>query len=204
MKIKPFYIVIIILIAAIAVIWLSAHKKAPAPVNSQGENLAGLQTGDAPWIAETDHLKDRLSAIGLPALNQEGTALHTHQHLDIFVDGKPVAVPAFIGINEAAGFISEIHVHDDTQVIHVESPVVQTFTLGQFFDIWGVRLTADCIGGYCTTTNKTLKSFVNGTLVTGNPRDIQLTAHEEIVLTYGTDAELPNPIPKTYSFAPGL
>jgi hypothetical protein len=29
-------------------------------------------------------------------------------------------------------------------------------------------------------------------------------AHEEIVVTYGTAAELPDPIPSSYTFPPGL
>src|SRR6185369_1120909 len=80
-----------------------------ANIDSSSKDLPGLQTGNAPWAPELDHLKERLTAIDLPALAQEGTTLHIHQHLDILVDGKPVAVPAGIGINEAQGFISPIH-----------------------------------------------------------------------------------------------
>ena len=77
--------------------------------------------------------------MGLPALTAEGEALHTHQHIDIYVDGQPVVVPAYIGINATEGFLSPIHTHDSTGIIHVESPTVRDFTLGEFFDVWGVR-----------------------------------------------------------------
>jgi hypothetical protein len=74
--------------------------------------LPGLQTGPAPWGANTADLAARLRAIGLPPLSAtEGTAVHIHQHLDIYVDGRPVPVPALIGIDPAVGF-APLHVHD--------------------------------------------------------------------------------------------
>ena len=168
------------------------------------DTLPGIQIGNAPWQPEIDNLKGRLDAIALPALFEEGSALHTHQHLDIFINGKSVAVPADIGVNELQSFISPIHTHDYSAVIHVESPTIQTFTLGQFFDIWGVRLSENCIGGYCSDNQKNLKVYVNGKLVAGNPRLLELSEHQEIAVVYGDDAETPNPIPSTYSFGQNL
>lgn len=179
---------------------LGSHTTKPK-INTN--NLSGIQTGNAPWPVELDHLRDRLSAMGLPALSQEGTVVHIHQHLDIFIEGKSISVPAGIGINNAAGFISPIHTHDDAAIIHVESPTMQAFTLGQFFDIWGIRFTEQCIGGYCSQGDKTLKVFVNGNLFNNNPRQIELQQHQEIVVTYGTSKDLANPIPSTYVFPVG-
>ncbi len=189
----------------IALFWIGKNAAHPQPnVNINPDTLAGIQTNLGPWIAEKNRLQERLNAIGLPALTTEGEALHTHQHIDVFVHGQPVTVPAEIGVNEIANFISPVHTHDPTQVIHVESPVVQTFTLGQFFDIWGVRLTAQCIGGYCQTGDNTLKVFSNGTLVTGDPRMLELTAHQEIAVIFGTSTETPSTIPSSFKFDPGL
>jgi hypothetical protein len=180
--------------------YYTSHK-AEAPVTvTDATVLPGVQTSEAPWIAEVSQLRNRLNVLGLPALTEEGQALHIHQHLDIFVHGKVVPVPTDIGINHAEGFISPIHVHDTTNIIHVESPVVQTFTLGQFFAIWGVRLTNKCIGGYCTDGTNTMKVFVNGTPYTSDPVNLALAAHQEIVITYGTDAEIPNPVPSSFTF----
>jgi hypothetical protein len=165
--------------------------------------LSGLQTGPSPWTTSIDGLKDRLAAIGLPALSQEGTALHIHQHLDISINGASVPLPAGIGINETAGFISPIHVHDSTGIIHVESPTIQTFTLGQFFDIWGVKLTPTCIGGYCSSETASLRIYINGKIYQGNPRDLELAAHQEIYIFYGTSQELPKIIPSSYQFPAG-
>ena len=175
----------------------SAEKAAAVRV------LPGLQTGEAPWEAEIPNLLARLKAINLPALHEEGNALHIHQHIDIFVDGKPVTVPKDIGINYDERFISPLHTHDRTGIIHVESDKVQDFTLGQFFDVWGVRLTKDCLGGYCAKGSETLRVFSNGKPVTGDPRRLVLTAHQEIAIVYGPEKSSVA-VPSSYKFDEGL
>lgn len=204
-KNKTIYLIAgLIIIIAVALI-LSSGNGTPKPAaNIDPNNLAGIQKGSAPWLPELNYLKDRLAAIGLPALSEEGSALHIHQHLDIFIDGKPVSVPAGIGINEKSGFISPVHTHDPDAIIHVESPIIRTFTLGQFFDIWGVRFADQCLGGYCNDGTKTLKVYVNGNLISGDPRQIKLEERQEIVVTYGTDKDLSSPIPSSFIFPPDL
>jgi hypothetical protein len=165
-------------------------------------NTRELQTSLAPWPAEIAHLSSRLSAIGLPALSQEGTALHIHQHLDIFIHGKAIPVPAGIGINQQAPFISPIHTHDTSGVIHVESPTLQTFTLGQFFDIWGVRFNQNSVGGYTNDGSSILTLYINGQKFVGDARTIELASHQEIVITFGTTAEQPQ-IPSSFKFSSG-
>ena len=197
-------IVIIVLIFGI-----KASLKPPTDISATttlvntpatGSGLPGIQISLTPWAPEISHLSQRLATIGLPALAQEGTALHIHQHLNIIIHGQAVAVPAEIGINQFAGFISPIHVHDTSGVIHVESPTIQKFTLGQFFDIWGVRFTQDAIGGYSTDANLSMQVYVNGKKVDGAFRDIELTAHQEIAIVFGTVQEAPKDIPATYNF----
>jgi hypothetical protein len=167
--------------------------------------LADVLSGPAPWPANTDKLKARLSALGLPALSAEGTTLHIHQHLDLYVNGTKQVVPAQIGIITSPQVVfSPLHTHDTSGIIHVESPTVRSFTLGEFFDVWGVRFTPTCVGGYCNQGDKTLRVYVDGQLATGNPTWLKLFAHEEIVVTYGTQAQLPDPIPSSYTFPPGL
>ena len=202
-KIKTIYIGRMVTIATIvSFLILSCTPVKPADNLNPGA-LPGLQTGPAPWPAEINQLRQRLQDINLPALSTEGEVLHIHQHLDISIDGKPVQVPADIGINETQGFISSIHTHDLTGIIHVESPTIQVFTLGQFFDTWGVRFTAYCIGGYCNTPDKSLKVYVNGKLSSADPRDIVLEDHEEIFVFFGSADEVPVQIPSTFSFPPG-
>lgn len=194
----------LILLVIILLAWnpLFGTKTVTTTLNDPN-GLPSIQIGELPWLPDVKNLRQRLAAIGLPALPTEGNALHIHQHLDLFINGKLTPIPADIGVNEIARFIAPIHTHDTTGVIHVESDRIQDFTLGQFFDIWGVRLTKDCIGGYCTNATSTLKMYINGSLVTEDPRKLVLTSHQQIVLMYGTEADMPRVIPSSYSFPPG-
>ena len=197
--------VAIIIVFPLSIVSCNSQKPVEPVLNVNPETLTAIQRGDAPWPPGTS-LKKRLRGIGLPALTREGTVLHTHEHLDIFVAGKPVLVPSDIGISNAAwftAFTAPIHTHDETGIIHVESPTSRTSDLGQFFDIWGVLFTKDCIGGFCSQGDKNLEVFVNGNMFQGDPRTIELKDHEEIVVTFGTSEELPNPVPSSYAFPPG-
>lgn len=197
------YSIGLVIVILIGLFWLGYRNSRKITVNINPETLTGIQKGSTPWLPELKNLKERLQEINLPALIQEGTALHTHEHLDIFINGQKIIVPADIGVNDAAGFSAPIHTHDETAIIHVESPIVRTFNLGQFFDIWGVLLTKNCIGGYCTNGNQDLKVFVNGSLFQGDPRIVELKNHEEIVVTFGTSQELPKLIPSSFNFPAG-
>jgi hypothetical protein len=171
------------------------------PIFGSMTSLPGVLTTPPPWPANTDKLQQRLRAIGLDPLTAEGQVVHIHQHLDVFDSGHRVAVPAYIGIDPSQQFIAALHTHDPTGIMHVESPVVADYTLGQFFAVWGVRLDDRCIGGLCTSGAKRLRAWVNGKAVTVDPTRIILAEHQEIVLAYGTTAQAPDPLPKTYDFA---
>ena len=192
-----------VLVAGIGGLAVSAANRDRQPATSPGP-LAGLQTGPAPWGANTADLAERLRAIGIPALSpMEGTAVHIHQHLDLYVDGRKVLVPAGIGIDPAVGY-APLHTHDPSGVIHVESPTVRTYTLGEFFAVWGVRITPSCLGGYCAGGGRQLRLFVDGRADRGDPTTLALEPHQELVVAFGTAAQLPSPIPSTYQFPPGL
>ena len=158
---------------------------------------------NAPWGANERGLRQRLAAIGLPALAREGVLVHTHEHLDLYLNGKHVAVPANVGIGSDPRYYSPLHTHDRTGILHVESPTNTTYTLGQFFGVWGVRLSSACIGDFCADGDKALLAFVDGRRVPGDPAKIPLRRHDEIVLAYGTRAQLPKKIPAKYDFPGG-
>ena len=164
-------------------------------------SLPGVLTTPPPWPANGDKLQLRLRAIRLDPLTQEGQVLHIHQHLDLFAEGRRVTVPANIGIDPAGAFLSALHTHDDSGIMHVESPTAAQFTLGQFFAVWGVRLDARCIGGRCARGSRRLRAWVDGKPVAADPTRIILDQHQEIVLAYGTAAQVPDPLPKSYNFA---
>ena len=192
-------------ITVLIVLFLSAlvRQGETAEKTAVSMNLPGLQTGAAPWSAEIPNLLPRLNAIKLPALSAEGTTLHIHQHLDILINGKPVTVSSGIGINEFAGFISPLHTHDLTGEIHVESDEVRDFTLGQFFDVWGLRFTQSCIGSYCADGTHSLRVYSNGNPVSGDPRMLLLSPRQEIAIVYGPAKTKPT-VPSSYRFPPGM
>jgi hypothetical protein len=106
-----------------------------------------------------------------------------------------VTLPALVGINDNS-YITEVHTHDRSGVIHVESPNQRTFKLGQLFGEWGVKLTANCVANYCGH----LKWWVNGQQITGDPAELNLRAHQEIVIAQGPP---PLVVPKSYKFPAG-
>jgi hypothetical protein len=119
---------------------------------------------------------------GIRCDNMEGSVEHIHTHLQLVDRGRQVAVPAYVGMPRPLGScLYWLHTHATDGIIHIESPVVRPFTLGQFFDVWGQplsRTTADSVrarGGSLSIT-------VNGRAYTGDPRAIRLRDREEIVI----------------------
>jgi len=137
-----------------------------------------------------------------PAWNQAGSAViggigcarnenyHVHTLLSIYRNGVRLASPDSIG--RGGGCTYELHTHDGAGVIHVETDVPKTFTLGQWFTLWGQPLGTDAVAGlagpvsYYVIENETITRY------TGNPADIVLAGRKEIVIITGAPpAELP-------------
>lgn len=146
---------------------------------------------------------------GISCDSNEQTLFHFHTHLTIFINGKPRQVPYGIGIAQAqtqstsqGAFVNRgscfywLHTHAADGIIHIESPVQRTFTLGNFFDIWGVRLGPDQVG----SASGRVTAIFNGRHFIGNVRDIPLDAHSQIQLEVGT----PLVTPLTISFPAGI
>lgn len=67
----------------------------------------------------------------------EGQAEHIHVHLALYRNGKPIVVPAFVGIPFNQGIAGSacfywLHTHATSGTVHVEAPAAGTYTLGQF------------------------------------------------------------------------
>jgi hypothetical protein len=158
--------------------------------------LPGIRKTKAPWPPEYRYLADRLAPLDLTTLGgHSGLVLHFHAHIDIFVDGKKVKVPASVGINPGAGYLTELHTHDASGVIHIEAQKSRDFTVGQFFAEWAVYLDSNSIGGYPGMT-----WYLDGKQQTGNPAGLVFKPHQEIAFVVGTP---PAQIPSSYKFAPG-
>jgi hypothetical protein len=155
-------------------------------------DLAGMLTTDAPWPNNTEQLSDRLRVLGLPGVSE--VVNHLHVGLSIFINGEPVPIPAEIGLSQTA--FSPIHTHAEDGILHVEADDPDYVPmLGQAFDVWGVRLTGDCIGGHCVGADNELRVFVDGEEFTGDPRTLVLEDNVRVVIAFGSEDQLPDPIP---------
>jgi hypothetical protein len=122
---------------------------------------------------------------GIRCDTMEGAVQHIHTHLQIFNRGRSVEVPAQIGIMQISGCLYWLHTHANDGIIHIESPVMRTFTLGQFFDVWDQSLNRTQAASARAPRGHVLRVTVNGRLWKGNPRAIPLRDHEEIVIQNG-------------------
>jgi hypothetical protein len=166
----------------------------PSSNIASGDAAGADQAGQGslpPWPAPSDP-SSGLQLAGLTLNTMEGAAQHFHPHLDLFDDGQAIQVPAGIGIQgfdpttDGGTAYSPIHTHTDDGIIHVESPDQNaTYTLGQFFDLWGVPLSDQQIGGLNVDSSNVLCAYVNGQLFSGDPATIQLEPAQEIELYFG-------------------
>ena len=141
---------------------------------------------------------------GIACERQEQVVYHIHAHLAIYVNGQARTVPLGIGIPSAqteptqdGPFVVSgscfywLHSHATDGILHVESPSQRTYTLGNWFDIWGQPLSASRVGPDAGPVT----AYVNGKRYTGDPRAIPLQAHAVIQLDVGTDVP-----PQPYTF----
>jgi hypothetical protein len=119
---------------------------------------------------------DREGLLSIYLTGHENVAMHIHQRLKILVDGVEVKVPANIGITPD-GRMRVIHTHDETGVIHVESPRYAEFTFGDFLKIWGKSLNSTCFDRYCGK----IRFTANGVEVI-DPLNYVLRDRDELVL----------------------
>ncbi|GGV50664.1 hypothetical protein GCM10010277_45460 [Streptomyces longisporoflavus] len=124
------------------------------------------------WPAPKD-VPERVRAAGLEMLDSEAMDMHIHTTLKVYSGGRPVTVPADIGIDRSGPKprYSPLHTHDTTGTLHVESEEWRDFTLGQFMTEWGV-----------STAQKKCRGDVGGRALAGDPSRIVLRDGETITL----------------------
>jgi hypothetical protein len=158
---------------------------------------------------------------GVPCDRGEHTQVHYHSALQIMYQGTVVDLPSTVGIlgdPTAPTCYYWLHVHaGQPNVIHIESPANDTFTLGQFFAIWNswanatghpaVALSATQVATYKLTPGQTLNMYIDlqdgkgAQPYTGNPNAIPLKAHEVITLEIAPPVVNP---PPAFTFTSGL
>lgn len=105
----------------------------------------------------------------------QNLALHIHPILTITVDGEQEPIPANLGVSPDC--MAELHTHDSTGQIHVESVVAgKTHTLRDFLAVWDKEIERE---GY------TLHATVNGEPVE-DPVMLTLRDHDQILLSYAS------------------
>jgi hypothetical protein len=179
---------------------LGTLTAAPAPGTVGPENVP---IPSAPALAGTSAATAGQAIDGISCQTSEQTVFHIHTHLTIFVNGQQRQVPPAIGIpgavaqqTSAGPFIGSgtcfywLHTHAADGIIHIESPVERTYTLGEFFDEWGQPLGPGQVG---PATGK-VTAIVNGKVFKGNPRDVPLGSHEDLQLDVGTPLIAPETI----------
>jgi len=179
-----------------------------------GSKDGSKAAGDAPtWPAPPDPMKLTKQA-GLVPEQAEYLQYHVHAHLDVFFNGEPIVVPAGIGIDTSnpnvvsdtrgVGLkqpceepcISPLHTHATDGILHTETKTPQPNQLGQLFTQWAVRLTKNCVGGYCKPAVP-IKIYVDGKVETGDPTQIELKNLREVAVVIGTPpATIPEEFPR--------
>jgi hypothetical protein len=172
----------------------SVLGKLGSPGSSGPLGPEGVPVPQAPNLAGAGSAEPASARDGIECLAAEQVLFHIHAHLTVFVNGGARRIPYGVGISRAlltvtpAGpYVGDgtcffwLHTHAADGIIHIESPVAHTFTLGDFFDVWRQKLGPDQVG----PSTGPVTSLLDGRVYRGNPRDIPLTAHAQIQLEVG-------------------
>ena len=178
----------------LAAVLVSAAFVAPPKPGPLGPERVPVP--QVPILAKPKALHLGQTIDGIKCELSEKVAFHIHAHLAIFVDGKQKQIPYGIGIGpplrgvntRTGAFVTQgacfawMHTHAGDGIIHMEAPKQITFTLGEFFDIWGETLASAQVG----PAHGKVTALVNGKVVPGDPRAIVLEDHELVQLDVGS------------------
>jgi hypothetical protein len=161
--------------------------------------IVAVATGIGVAVASSKFLSGSSAA----ALTIDGIQCNAAEQLVfIYINSQPYTVPSQVGIVPGK-CIYWLHTHDDSGIIHIESPVTRNFTLGQFFDIWKQKFSNVQIFDNIANATNAMSVYVNGNKINGdtNYRNINLNEHDQIAIVFGRP---PSTIPSTYNFQKGL
>jgi hypothetical protein len=118
---------------------------------------------------------------GVPCLTSE--KYHVHMVVSIYRNGTRLALPAGLGLT---GCAYELHTHDSSGIVHLEAESQRTFTLGQFFSVWGQSVSSSSVAGISGQAWFYTIDSGKVTPFTGNPATIQFAPSREIAIVIGT------------------
>ncbi len=174
----------------------------PAP-NPGTNGFEGVPIPAVSPLAGTSSAASGGKVDGIRCQRSEKLIFHIHSHLTIFVNGQQRQVAGGVGIPGSREVTSPqgpvanggncfywLHTHAPDGIIHVESPIHRTYTLGNFFDEWGLPLGPSVLG----PDQGHVVAIYNGKLYESNPRDIPLNSHAQIQLEIGKPLVAPEKI----------
>lgn len=189
------YLLLAGLIVASGVTALASSRSSGSSVGPEGVviyRVADLAS------ASTTRSGSSVDGIACDTLAKEVVKYHIHTHVVVYVNGHMERLPGGIGITKpalvekyATGDFYDVgiydclywlHTHVADGIIHVESPTRQSFTLGQFFDIWRQPLGPSQVG----PAKGSVVVFENGKRIQGNPRTTPLLKQGNIQIDVGT------------------
>jgi serine/threonine protein kinase len=128
---------------------------------------------------------------GIPCQNHLST-YKAYFHLAITDAGKPVTVPAGIGVNPDPLCFYWLH-SAGGGLDHVTWPTPYSPPLGDFFDIWRQPLSRTQVAGAKVGPGQSMKVYLNGKLYSGDPRAIRLTPFAVVDIQIGPPFHHPRP-----------
>ncbi len=162
------------------------------PTIAAGPEDVAPETGAPLASAATTEPGSVVDDIQCESLQQ--LAYRDYAHLLVYVHGHPESLPGAIGLLQprtvqgTAGISYSsgqctywLFTSAADGVIHVESPIPNRFTLGDFFDVWNQRLGTGRVAG----ARGRVTAFVDGHRWRRNPRLIPLEEHSSIQLDVG-------------------
>jgi hypothetical protein len=173
-----------------------------------GSSPSRSSTSIAPLLAPISTAVTGQTIDGIQCQPEEQFVVHIHAHLAIFVNKSARTVPDGIGImpprNEQSANQGPVvttgscfywlHAHTADGLIHVESPVQRAYTLGEYFDIWGVPLDHSHVG----PASGTVIAYLNGRPYSADVRTIPIDTHAMIQLDVNGDVP-----PVSFTFPAG-
>lgn len=126
---------------------------------------------------------------------------HRHALISIYNNGKRLGFPDGAGRVRAGCYHAyEMHTHDVTGIVHMESDTPKQFKLGQWFSLWKQPLTRDNVAGLAGPVRYYIIDNATITRYDGDPYQIQLLPHREVLIVTGTPMSV---VPK-YQWPAGI
>jgi len=180
-------------------------------VDIRGRNSDDLETGAGDTITDTTDTSNIIpvhDVTGPFSGNEADYSHHKHAFIKIMINGKLMLIPSRVG-----EFFGEptVHTHDNPTPLDVRGYLLhfhntdtsggtaRVFTLGDFFEHWGISLSSKNIGRFRVDANHTLTmqvkphgqgSFVNNTdfnnyvIQTNDADAADSTKYDQIIITY--------------------